>query len=47
MKISNVKGTVDYLPNETAIRDYLQSEILKVYTSNGFTRITTPIIWEV
>ncbi|MBQ5325499.1 MAG: ATP phosphoribosyltransferase regulatory subunit, partial [Oscillospiraceae bacterium] len=47
MKISNVKGTVDYLPNETAIRDYLQSEILKVYTSNGFTRITTPIIEDI
>lgn len=47
MKISNVKGTVDYLPRETAIRDYLQSEILKVYTSNGFTRITTPIIEDI
>ena len=47
MKISNVKGTVDYLPQEVAIRDYLQSEILKVYTSNGFTRITTPIIEDI
>lgn len=47
MKISNVKGTVDYLPEETALRDYLQSEILKVYASNGFIRVSTPIIEDI
>lgn len=47
MKISNVKGTVDYLPEETALRDYLQSEIFKVYASNGFIRINTPIIEDI
>lgn len=47
MKISNVKGTVDYLPQETALRDYLQNEILKVYASNGFIRVTTPIIEDI
>ncbi len=47
MKISNVKGTVDYLPEETALRDYLQSEILKVYASNGFIRVNTPIIEDI
>ena len=31
MKITSVKGTNDYLPNEVEIRDYLQNEILKVY----------------
>ena len=47
MKITNVKGTVDYLPEETALRDYLQSEILKVYSSNGFIRVSTPIIEDI
>ena len=28
MKITPVKGTNDYLPNEVEIRDYLQNEIL-------------------
>ena len=31
MKITSVKGTNDYLPNEVEIRDYLQDEILKDY----------------
>ena len=44
MKITPVKGTNDYLPNEVEIRDYLQNEILKVYVANGFEHITTPII---
>lgn len=44
MKSTPVKGTKDYLPKETAIRDYLQNTILKVYQDAGFSRITTPII---
>ena len=39
MKITPVKGTNDYLPNEVEIRDYLQNEILKVYVENGFEHI--------
>ena len=39
MKITSVKGTNDYLPNEVEIRDYLQNEILKVYVANGFEHI--------
>ena len=39
MKITPVKGTNDYLPNEVEIRDYLQNEILKVYVANGFEHI--------
>lgn len=31
MKITSVKGTNDYLPNEVEIRDYLQERILSVY----------------
>ncbi len=44
MKTTPVKGTADYLPNETAIRDYLQQTIISTYRSCGFERITTPII---
>jgi len=36
MKITSVKGTNDYLPNEVEIRDYLQERILSVYKENGF-----------
>ncbi len=44
MKITPVKGTADYLPEEVALRDYLQSTIINTYRSCGFERITTPII---
>ena len=45
MKITPVKGTNDYLPNEVEIRDYLQNEILKVYVANGFEHITTCLLY--
>lgn len=44
MKITPVKGTADYLPEEVVLRDYLQSTIISTYRSCGFERITTPII---
>lgn len=44
MKINSVKGTNDYLPSQTKLRDYVQRQILKTYESCGFERITTPII---
>lgn len=44
MKATPVKGTKDYLPKETEIRDYLQNIIMETYSSAGFQRITTPII---
>ena len=44
MKTMPVKGTNDYLPAEAALRDSLQSTILKVYTSHGFEHIITPAI---
>ncbi len=44
MKLTSVKGTNDYLPKETALRDYLQGKILETYRSCGFERITTPIL---
>ena len=40
MKITPVKGTNDYLPNEVEIRDYLQNEMVKGYVAIGFEHIT-------
>ncbi len=47
MKINTVKGTNDYLPREQALRDYLQSVILKTYKDAGFERIATPAIEDI
>lgn len=47
MKVTSVKGTNDYLPNEVEIRDYLSEKILSVYKANGFEHITTPIIEDI
>lgn len=47
MKVTPVKGTNDYLPNEVEIRDYLQQKILEVYTANGFEHIITPVIEDI
>ncbi len=44
MKINPVKGTNDFLPEEMELRDNMQDRILKVYRSNGFERVSTPII---
>ena len=47
MKTTPVKGTNDYMPKEAELRDYLQSEILRTYTSQGFRRIYTPILEDI
>ncbi len=47
MKITSVKGTNDYLPNEVEIRDYLQERILSIYKENGFEHIITPAIEDI
>jgi histidyl-tRNA synthetase len=44
MKITTVKGTNDYLPEEVRLRDYLQNKILSTYIDGGFQRIMTPAI---
>lgn len=44
MKSTPVKGTADYLPSQTLLRDYMQSVILETYRSAGFERILTPAI---
>ena len=44
MKKTPVKGTNDYLPEEAALREYMQSSILGTYINNGFERILTPAL---
>lgn len=44
MKITTVKGTNDYLPEEVRLRDYLQNQILNTYQDAGFERIMTPAL---
>ena len=44
MKSTPVKGTADYLPRQTLLRDYLQSVILDTYRAAGFERVLTPAI---
>lgn len=47
MKITTVKGTNDYLPEEARLRDYLQTQILNTYTAAGFERIMTPAVEDI
>ncbi len=47
MKVTTVKGTNDYLPEEVRLRDHLQEKILKVYRENGFEHIVTPVIEDI
>lgn len=44
MKIQNVKGGYDFLPNEQKIRDYINSVIIKNFKQYGFKSIETPIL---
>ena len=45
MKVTSVKGTNDYLPNQAELRDFLQSKILQTYTQQGDNRIYTHILY--
>ena len=44
MKIQNVKGGYDFLPNEQKIRNYINSIIIKNFKLYGFKSIETPIL---
>ena len=44
MKMQNVKGGYDFLPNEQKIRDYINSVIIKNFKQYGFDSIETPIL---
>ncbi len=47
MKIKSVKGTMDYLPREAALRERVERTILGIYRKNGFQRIITPAIEDI
>lgn len=47
MKTGTVKGTNDYLPYDTLLREFLQNKILETYRSNGFERIMTPALEDI
>ena len=44
MKIQNVKGGYDFLPQEQKIRDYINSIIIDKFKKYGFVNIETPIL---
>jgi len=44
MKIQNVKGGYDFLPNEQRKRDYINSVIISNFKKFGFNNIETPIL---
>lgn len=47
MKITTVKGTNDYLPEEVKLRGYIQTQILNTYTDAGFEQIMTPAVEDI
>lgn len=47
MKIKSVKGTHDYLPQESELRESIQQTISDIYRENGFSRIMTPAIEDI
>ena len=38
------KGMNDYLPGETALREYVKNIIVEGYAASGFSRIETPSV---
>lgn len=49
MKINTepVRGTRDFLPNETRVREFVRTKILSVYQKYGFSQIVTPIMEDI
>ncbi len=47
MRIKSLKGTNDYLPEQAALREYIEQTILACYRENGFRRIMTPAIEDI
>ena len=45
-KFGTPRGTQDFLPAETAVRDYVESTIKKVFESYGFQQVRTPVFEE-
>lgn len=49
MKVNTepVRGTKDFNPKETILRDYVKNTILETYRKNGFMHIKTPILEDI
>ena len=44
MKIQNVKGGYDYLPNKQNIRDYINDILKETFKEYGYLSVETPIL---
>lgn len=44
MKIQNVKGCIDYLPEEQKVRNYINDCLRETFLEYGFSSIETPIL---
>ena len=44
MKIQNVKGSIDYLPEEQRIRNYIHDKLRETFEEYGYQSIETPIL---
>ncbi len=44
MKIRNVKGCYDFLPNEQKIKDYIINTLKEVFQNYGYNNVETPIL---
>lgn len=47
MKTKCIKGTRDYLPQESELRENIQDTIVGIYRQNGFSRIMTPAVEDI
>lgn len=47
MKTKCIKGTRDYLPQESELRENIQDTIVGIYRQNGFSRIMTPTVEDI
>lgn len=47
MKTNTVKGTRDYLPKESELRDFMQRQILQTYRNSGFCQVITPVLEDI
>lgn len=47
MKTKCIKGTRDYLPQESELRESIQDTIVEIYRQNGFSRIMTPAVEDI
>lgn len=47
MKATPVRGTMDFLPAQAALRSAVQDKILEIYSAFGFHRIETPVMEDI